>query len=178
MVSSKCAPLDTHHYLDGLSQAWTSEQQEYLKTVLKDRRKTNKFIKTEKLSTLDEKVRSFANRSYGLDRTSDQQRKAENKQLSGHDEFFEEIDNDEATSDNYPPSNINIEIDHEMLSHSFVPSHYSQRSEKKEEQARRQQKTASVVVTSGALTFVLLAAVLVTISFLMSPVIEQIFGTY
>ena len=31
-------------------------------------------------------------------------------------------------------------------------------------------------VTSGALTFLLLAASLVTLSFLMSPVIERVFG--
>ena len=140
------------------------------------------FIKTEKLLTLDEKVRSFANRSYDLDRNGDHQRKAENKQLFGHDEFLEEIENDEATSDNNPPSNINIEIDHEMSSLSLVHSNYSKStshiSEMKEEKARRQQKTASAVVTGGALTFVVLAAVLVTTSFLMSPVIEEIFGKY
>ena len=39
-----------------------------------------------------------------------------------------------------------------------------------------EQKRASAIVTSGALTFILLAAALVTTSFLMSPVIEQIFG--
>ena len=147
-----------------MSQAWTSEQQEYFKAILKDRRKTNKFINTRVLSPLD--VKSFSNRSF----------------VYGHVEFLEETENDEATSDNNPPSNINIEIDHEMSSLSLVPSHYSKnsslRSEKKEEKARRQQKTASVVVTGGALTFVLLAAVLVTTSFLMSPVIEQIFGKH
>ena len=37
-------------------------------------------------------------------------------------------------------------------------------------------KRASVMVTSGALAFILLAAALVTTSFLMSPVIEEIFG--
>ena len=79
-----------------------------MKAVLKDRRKTNKFIKIEKLSSLDVEVGSFSNRSYGLDRNGDHQRKAENKQLSGHDEFLEEIENDEATSDNNPPSDINI----------------------------------------------------------------------
>jgi hypothetical protein len=48
--------------------------------------------------------------------------------------------------------------------------------EKITRKADRQQKRATVMVTSGALTFILLAAALVTISFLMSPVIEQIFG--
>ena len=42
--------------------------------------------------------------------------------------------------------------------------------------AERQQKRATVMVNSGALTFILLAAALVTTSLLMSPVIEQIFG--
>ena len=147
-----------------------------MKAILKDRRKTNKFIKTRNLSPLD--VNYFSNRCLGLDRNNDHQGKVENKQLSGHVEVLEETENDEATCDNIPQSDINIEIDHEMLSHSFVPSHYSQRSEKKEEQARRQQKTASAVVTGGALTFVFLAAVLVTTSFLMSPVIEEIFGKH
>ena len=40
----------------------------------------------------------------------------------------------------------------------------------------RNQKRDTMIVTSGALTFILLAASLVTISFLLSPVIEQIFG--
>ena len=48
--------------------------------------------------------------------------------------------------------------------------------EKITKKADRQQKRATVIVTSGALTLILLAAALVTISFLMSPVIEQIFG--
>ena len=152
-----------------------------MKAVLKDRRKTNKFIKIEKLSSLDVEVRSLSNRSYGLDRNGDNYGKVERKQLSGHVEFLEETENDEATSNNNP-SDMKIEIDHEMSSLSLVPSHYSkstsQRSEKKEEEARRQQKTASVVVTGGALTFVVLAAVLVTTSFLMSPVIKEIVGKY
>ena len=41
---------------------------------------------------------------------------------------------------------------------------------------KRSQKRATVIVTSGALTFLVLAATMVTASFLMSPVIEQIFG--
>ena len=48
--------------------------------------------------------------------------------------------------------------------------------EKITRKAKKQQKRDTVLVTSGALTFILLAASLVTISFLMSPVIEQIFG--
>ena len=39
-------------------------------------------------------------------------------------------------------------------------------------------KKATVMVTSGALTFILLAATLVTASFLMAPQIEQIFSKY
>ena len=39
-----------------------------------------------------------------------------------------------------------------------------------------QRRKATVMVTSGALTFILLAATLVTATFLMSPVIEQIFS--
>ena len=43
-------------------------------------------------------------------------------------------------------------------------------------EADRQQKRATVMVTSGALTFILLAAAMITTSFLISPVIEDIFG--
>ena len=48
--------------------------------------------------------------------------------------------------------------------------------EKITRKADRQQKRAAVIVTSGALTFILMAAALVTTSFLLAPVIEQIFG--
>ena len=41
---------------------------------------------------------------------------------------------------------------------------------------KRNQNRAKAIVTSGALTFIVLAATIVTASFLMSPVIEQIFG--
>ena len=41
---------------------------------------------------------------------------------------------------------------------------------------KKTKKKASIIVTSGALTMTLLAATLVTSSFLMSPIIEQIFG--
>ena len=40
----------------------------------------------------------------------------------------------------------------------------------------RRRKRATVFVTSGAMTFILMAATLVTATFLMSPTIEQIFG--
>ena len=46
---------------------------------------------------------------------------------------------------------------------------------KKEE---KQKKRATVIVTGGALTFIIMAAALVTTSFLMSPVIEEIFGKF
>ena len=75
---------------------------------------------------------------------------------------------------------VRIEIDDEMSSLSLVPSHYSKTwspfSENEERKESRQHKTANVVVRGGALTFVFLAAILVTASFLMSPVIEEIFG--
>ena len=41
---------------------------------------------------------------------------------------------------------------------------------------RQKRKRATAIVTSGALTFMVLAAALVTASFLMSPVIEDVFG--
>ena len=37
-------------------------------------------------------------------------------------------------------------------------------------------RTTSIIITSSALTFILLAATLVTFTFLMSPVIEKMFG--
>ena len=46
----------------------------------------------------------------------------------------------------------------------------------KEREEKRKQRRATALVTSGALTFIILAATLVTASFLMSPVIEKIFG--
>ena len=53
-----------------------------------------------------------------------------------------------------------------------------------EEQKRKmtntkyQRRRATVMVTSGALTIILLAATLVTATFLMSPVIEKVFSKY
>ena len=41
---------------------------------------------------------------------------------------------------------------------------------------KRNRKRATVMVTSGAMTFLVMAATLVTASFLMSPAIERIFG--
>ena len=52
----------------------------------------------------------------------------------------------------------------------------SQRSQEIERKAKKYDGRATKVVTSGALTFILLAATLVTTSFILSPVIEQIFG--
>ena len=43
---------------------------------------------------------------------------------------------------------------------------------------KRNQKRATLVVTSGAMTFMVMAATLVMVSFLMSPTIEEIFGQY
>ena len=41
---------------------------------------------------------------------------------------------------------------------------------------KRNCKRATVMVKSGAMTFLVIAATLVTASFLMSPTIEKIFG--
>ena len=49
-------------------------------------------------------------------------------------------------------------------------------SKKKLRMEKRNRKRATVFVTSGAMTFLLMAATLVTASFLMSPTIEKIFG--
>ena len=50
----------------------------------------------------------------------------------------------------------------------------------RERQARtsKEKKRSNVIVTSGGLIFMLIAAVLVTATFLMSPVIESIFCKY
>jgi hypothetical protein len=100
--------------------------------------------------------------------------KTERKLIPEHGEVLEENENTEAMSDN---DDMNLKTD-EISSISLVPSHYSRnsnyRSEKVEKKARRQQQRASAVVTGGALTFVLLAALGVTATFPMSPVIEEI----
>jgi len=49
------------------------------------------------------------------------------------------------------------------------------KSKEERKKEKKKQKRSSLVVTSGALTFILLAATMVTTSFLMSPMIEQIF---
>ena len=41
---------------------------------------------------------------------------------------------------------------------------------------KRNRKRATVMITSGAMTFLVMAATLVMASFLMSPIIERIFG--
>ena len=41
---------------------------------------------------------------------------------------------------------------------------------------KRNQKRATVIITSGAMTFIVMTATLVTVTFLMSPVFEEIFG--
>ena len=50
------------------------------------------------------------------------------------------------------------------------------RAKEERKKEKKKQKRSSLVVTSGALTFILLAATMVTTSFLMSPMIEEIFG--
>jgi hypothetical protein len=47
--------------------------------------------------------------------------------------------------------------------------------DRREARERKDRKT-TVYVTSGALTLILLAAAMVTVTFLMSPVIEELFG--
>ena len=47
---------------------------------------------------------------------------------------------------------------------------------KKLRREKRNRKRATVMITSGAMTFLVMAAILVTASLLMSPTIERIFG--
>ena len=109
------------------------------------------------------------------DRSEGQGRKGEKKRVVGHVEFLEheEVMNDDTCDNN----DVNRDkVDLEMSSLSLVQSLYTRQASKEERKKIRQQKTASAVVTGGALTFVVLVAVLVTASLLMSPVIEELFG--
>ena len=67
-----------------------------------------------------------------------------------------------------------------MEDDTLLPNDYHSNSGHRPEEdgrkARRQEARANIVVTGGAFTFLLLAALLVTATFLMSPVIEQVFG--
>ena len=65
-----------------------------------------------------------------------------------------------------------------IVTQTFEDSLTMREVKSKEERMKekKKQKRSSLVVTSGALTFILLAATMVTTSFLMSPMIEQIFG--
>ena len=60
----------------------------------------------------------------------------------------------------------------------MTTSHMLKEAEKKRKLKRekRNRKRATVMVKSGAMTFLVIAATLVTASFLMSPTIERIFG--
>ena len=100
---------------------------------------------------------------------SEKGRKGERKRTLGHVEFLdlEDIKNDETRDNN--ASDVNIDID-------LVQSQYTRKSSQEARKKIRQQKTASSLVTGGALTFVVLAAVLVTASLLLSPAIEELFG--
>jgi hypothetical protein len=147
-----------------------------LESILKDRRTTNKLLKSGKPSRVDSqvgKIKPLSNRHLGQDKRYLGKVVREVLEDEENKNTAEISDNDEC--------DINLKTD-EISSISLVPSHYSRnsshRSEKEDGKARRQQQRASVVVTGGALTFVLLAALLVTASFLMSPVIEEIFGKH
>ena len=52
----------------------------------------------------------------------------------------------------------------------------NQKAKEETLKAKKKHKRSSMVVSGGALTFILLAATMVTTSFLMSPMIEEIFG--
>ena len=46
------------------------------------------------------------------------------------------------------------------------------------DESKKVHSKSTIAVTGGALTFILIAATMVTTSFLMSPVIEQMFGEF
>ena len=71
------------------------------------------------------------------------------------------IEDDETDEHNFETEDLKTDTENDVKD-----------SEKEDEQ----QKRATVFITGGALSFIIIAALLVTTSFLMSPVIEQIFG--
>ena len=87
----------------------------------------------------------------------------------------EEIEKDEALNDK-----DTVVVHTKMEDNTLLPDNYRRisvpRSEEDGRKASREEARASIVVTGGAFTFLLLAALLVTATFLMSPVIEQVFG--
>jgi hypothetical protein len=118
-----------------------------LDTILKDRRTTNKLLKSGKSSHVDSHVgksRPLSIRQLGQDKRY--LGKAERKLIYEHCEVLEDEENEntEAMSDN-DKCDINLKTD-EISSISLVPSHYnrnsSHRTEKDEKKARRQQQRA------------------------------------
>ena len=109
-------------------------------------------------------------------RIGGQRGKGESRRAVGHVEFLEEeeVETDEAfVEKNASDVIINI-ADLEISNPSLVQSRYTRKCRQTTEEEER--RTSRQVVTGGTLTFVFLAAVLVTASFLMSPAIEELFG--
>ena len=74
----------------------------------------------------------------------------------------------------YPAVSDIIEDDEESAREPL----YNWVVKEKEKQSDEQQKRENVIVTSGGLIFLAIAALLITASFLISPVIENIFRNY
>ena len=61
---------------------------------------------------------------------------------------------------------------------SFTIPNCSEVLKERQSRSSKEKKRTNVIVTSGGLIFMLIAAALVTATFLMSPVIEDIFSKY
>ena len=93
-------------------------------------------------------------------------------------EIAEETEEDNEI-DNNNVETVKIDIDMEISNTSGRTTSQMLEEVDKRRKLRREKKNrkrATVMVTSGAMTFLLMAATLVTATFLMSPTIEKIFS--
>ena len=148
--------------------AWPAKQKEYLASLQRDRRRTSTLL-TEKIT--------LGTSSGGQERSGKKSGNKNRKQVTENNELLEneEIENDEALND----KDTGV-VHAKMEDGTLFPDDYRRisvpRSEEDGRKASREEARANIVVTGGAFTFLLLAALLVTATFLMSPVIEQVFG--
>ena len=132
--------------------------------------RTNKLLKTGKLSVADH---ALGTSSSGQDRGGGnikREKVSEHIFLEG-----EEIEHGESKTDNETVV-VHAKIKDDTLLPDDYRSNSGPRSEEDGRKASREEARANIVVTGGASTFLLLAALLVTATFLMSPVFEQVFG--
>ena len=123
------------------------EYEDQLKCLLKERQRTTKRLKTSKISHKQYKVIQIP--QFTEEEKVNQQNKSDIK-VEAKAEFFT--------------------ISPESLATSSL------KSKEEKRKAKKNHSRSTIVVTTGALTFILLAATMVTTSFLMSPIIEKMFG--